>query len=78
MISIFLIKTALMRFGIIIESVTFNADREQIIIIYTRQERSIVKIVPFSEIEELFTSAPEAPAASQAGDLAPGHTITPQ
>lgn len=60
----FLIKTALLRFGVVISDVKFDVDGECVIVNYMMHGAPHRKAVPFSEIEQLFTSAPEAPAGS--------------
>ena len=62
MISMFLIKTALLRFGVEIEGVKFDIDNEKVDINYTQHGQQQIKSVPFSQIEALFTSAASTPA----------------
>ena len=71
MISIFLIKTALLRFGVVISNVKFDVDGECVIVNYTMHGAQQVKSVSFSQIEQLFTSNPEAPGAYDPRDM--GH-----
>lgn len=63
MISIFLIKTALLRFGVVVQGVSFDVDNEKIDVKYTLQGMEQTKSVTFSQIEELFTSDSGGPAA---------------
>jgi len=62
MIAIFLIKTALLRFGIVVQAIEFDVDNECVIVKYTLNCNPTTKSVPFSEIEQLFTSKPAVPA----------------
>ena len=64
MISMFLIKTALLRFGVVVQDVKFDVDGECVIVNYMMHGSKHRKAVPFSEVEQLFTSAPEASADS--------------
>lgn len=59
--SIFLIKVALLRFGIVIKGVKFDIDNEKIDVNYTQQGQQQIKSVPFSQIEALFTSTSSTP-----------------
>ena len=64
MISIFVLKTSLLRFGVVIQNVKFDIDNECIIVDYSMHGAQQRKIVPFSQIEQLFTYTPAAPADS--------------
>jgi len=77
MISMFLIKTALLRWGIIIQDVKFDIDGECVIVNYRQGGEPHKKMVSFREIEELFVLDPEVPAAPVAGDRAPGYISGP-
>ena len=61
MISIFLIKTALLRFGIIVKDISFDVDNECIKVNYFKGGETKTKSIPFSQIEELFKADSEAP-----------------
>jgi len=63
MITTFLIKTALLRFGVVIQDVKFDVDNEVVVVNYTHSGEQQSKKVPFEDVEKLFTSEPEAPAA---------------
>ena len=65
MISVFIIKTALLRFGVVIQDVKFDIDGECIIVNYISKGEQKSKSVPFQEIEELFTADLSGQAASQ-------------
>ena len=71
MISIFLIKTALLRFGIVVQGISFDVDNEKIDVKYTLQGMEQTKSVSFSQIEDLFKSDPGAPAAPGPSYYAP-------
>ena len=71
MMSIFLIKTALLRFGVVISDVKFDVDNGCIAVNYTLHGTQHNKKVPFEQIEQLFTSAQDAPAAHDPRDV--GH-----
>lgn len=60
--TIFLVKTALLRFGVVIEGVSFDIDNEKIDVNYTQNGTQHLKSIPFSQIEALFTSAASTPA----------------
>ena len=77
MISTFILKTALLSWGITIQDVKFDIDGECVIVNYSMKGAQQRKAVSFQEIEQLFKTDSEAPAASPGGDLAPGHTIPP-
>lgn len=63
--TIFLIKTALLRFGVVIEGVKFDVDNEKIDVNYLQHGSQQIKTVSFSQIEALFTSAASPPADVQ-------------
>lgn len=67
MISVFLIKTALLRFGIVVKDISFDVDNECIKVNYSKSGKQETKLIPFSQIEELFTADSEA----QADDTVP-------
>lgn len=71
MMSIFLIKTALLRFGVVISDVKFDVDNECIMVNYTMHGTQQTKKVPFEQIEQLFTSAADVPEAHDPRDV--GH-----
>ena len=75
MISIFIIKTALLRFGVVIQDVKFDVDNGCVIVNYTLQGAQQSKSVPFEQIEQLFTSAQDAPEAHDPRDV--GHDPPP-
>lgn len=77
MISSFLIKTALLSYGISIQDVKFDIDGECIIVNYSKKGEQQRKAVPFQEIEQLFKADSEALAAPLAGDLATGDNDIP-
>ncbi len=60
--TIFLVKTALLRFGIVIEGISFDVNNEKIDVNYLQNGKQQLKSVPFSQIEDLFTSAASRPA----------------
>jgi len=62
MISIFLIKTALLRFGVVVQGISFDVDNEKIDVKYTLQGMEQTKSVTFSQIEDLFKSDSGCPA----------------
>jgi hypothetical protein len=62
MISIFLIKTALLRFGVVVQSVSFDVDNKRINVDYLHGDKQQTKSIQFSHIEGLFKSDSEAPA----------------
>jgi len=69
-IGIFVLKTALLRYGIIIQNVKFDVDQECIVIEYTLSGQAQSKQAPFAEIEALFSESPaRPPGASPGGDL---------
>lgn len=70
MISIFLIKTTLMRFGVVISEVKFDVDNECIAVNYTLHGSQQSKSVPFSQIEQLFTQATDGPEPYDPRDVA--------
>ena len=75
MISIFLLKTALLRFGIIVQDISFDVDHECIQVNYTLNGGRQRKSISFSDIEDLFKSDSEAPAGPEADDNPPpGYT----
>ena len=59
MISIFLIKTALLRFGIIVKDISFDVDNECVKVNYSKGGEEKTKSIPFSQIEELFNADSE-------------------
>jgi len=63
MISIFLIKTALLRFGVVVQGISFDVDNEKIDVKYTLQGMEKTKSVAFSQIEDLFASDSGGPAS---------------
>jgi len=69
--TIFLIKTALLRFGVVIQDVKFDVDNESVIVNFTLHGSQQSKSVPFAQIEQLFTSAQDAPEAYDPRDV--GH-----
>lgn len=69
--TIFLVKTALLRFGIVIEGVSFDIDNEKIDVNYLHHGQQQIKSIPFSQIEELFTSAASTPADPERPYYAP-------
>lgn len=69
--SIFIIKTALLRFGVVIEEVKFDIDNEAIVVNYLKKGKKQSKSVPFSDIEDLFTFDSNGPAGPEAGDPTP-------
>jgi len=69
--TIFLIKTALLRFGIVVKDVKFDVDNEAVVVNYSLQGARQSKSVPFSEIEQLFTADSSGPAGPGACDPAP-------
>lgn len=69
--TIFLVKTALLRFGIVIEDVSFDVNNEKIDVNYTQNGRQQIKSVPFSQIEALFTSTASPPADPERPYYAP-------
>jgi hypothetical protein len=71
MISIFVLKTALLRFGVVVQDVSFDVDNECINVNYLLGGKKQTKSVPFSQIEALFTSKPEAPADYEVPYYAP-------
>ena len=64
--SIFLIKTALLRFGVVVTDVSFDIDQECINVNYLRNGAAQTKSVSFQEIEQLFTSKATDPAGPRA------------
>jgi len=62
MISIDLIKTALKQFGIIVQDISFDVDKKEILVRYQHGGSFQAKSIPFSQIEELFTSTTDGPA----------------
>ncbi len=62
MMSIFIIKTALLRFGVVVQEIKFDIDNECINVNYTLHGKDQTKSVPFSQIEALFTSDSEGQA----------------
>jgi len=71
MISIFLIKTALLRFGIIVKDISFDVDNECIKVNYMKAGQAETKSIPFSQIEELFKADSEDQADSTVPYYAP-------
>ena len=71
MMSIFLIKTALLRFGVVIQGILFDVDNELVIVNYKQHGAQQTTSVPFQDIEQLFTSAQDGPAAYDPRDV--GH-----
>lgn len=69
--TIFLVKTALLRFGVVIQGVSFDVDHELIEVKYTLKGKEQTKSIPFSQIEELFTSKATDPAGYQRPYYAP-------
>ena len=67
----FLIKTVLLRFGVVIEGVKFDIDNEKVDVNYTQHGNQQIKSVPFSQIEALFTSAATTPADPERPYYAP-------
>ena len=61
MISTFIIETALLRFGVIIEGVKFDVDNKKIDVNYLQHGQQQIKTVSFSQIEALFTSTASTP-----------------
>lgn len=55
--TIFLIKTALLRFGVVISEVKFDVDGKNIVVNYSLHGAQQTKIVAFSEIERLFNAS---------------------
>ena len=68
--TIFLIKTALLRFGVVIQDVKFDVDNESVIVNFTLHGAKQSKSVPFAQIEQLFTSAADVPDAYDPRDVA--------
>ena len=52
----FLIKRALLRFGVVVQDVKFDVDNECVLVNYLIHRKSQSKSFRFSEIEALFTS----------------------
>ena len=71
----FLIKTALMGAGIIIDSVLFSRDGECIHIKYTQKGKPQVKTITFREIEDYFRTGPQGPSARPPGPLRPADPL---
>ena len=71
MISIFVLKTALLRFGVVVQDVSFDIDNECINVNYLLHGEKQIKSVPFSQIEDLFKSKPEAPESYETPYYAP-------
>jgi len=74
MISTFLIKTALLSWGITIRDVKFDIDSECVIVNYTAKGTELSKSVSFQEIEQLFKTGSElhtAPGRSETGPAGP-------
>jgi hypothetical protein len=69
--TIFLIKTALLRFGVVISEVKFDVDGENIVVNYSLHGVRQTKIVAFSEIERLFNASQNAPEPPDPRDV--GH-----
>ena len=63
MFSTALIKMALLRFGVVVQAVSFDVDKKLIDVNYLFHGKKITKSIPFSQIEELFTSTTDGPAA---------------
>lgn len=68
--TIFLIKTALLRFGVVISEVKFDVDGENIVVNYSLHGARQTKIVAFSEIERLFNASQDAPEPPDPRDVA--------
>lgn len=60
--TIFLVKTALLRFGVVIEGVKFDVENAKIDVNYLQHGQQQIKTVSFRQIEELFTSTASPPA----------------
>lgn len=75
MISIFLIKAALLRFGVVVQGISFDVDNEKIDVKYTLQGMEQTKSVTFSQIEELFKSDSGGPPGRPTSD--PGYPAQP-
>jgi len=71
MISMFVIKTALLRIGIVVQRVSFDSDNKCLNVAYQENGKKKIKSVPFSEIEQLITSDPGGPAAPGLADPPP-------
>jgi len=71
MISIFLLKTALLRFGIIVNDISFDVGNECIKVNYLMAGIEKIRSIPFSQIEELFKADSEAKADSTVPYYAP-------
>jgi hypothetical protein len=68
--TIFLIKTALLRFGVVISEVKFDVDGENIVVNYSLHGVQQTKIVAFSEIERLFNASQNVPEPPDPRDVA--------
>lgn len=68
--TIFLIKTTLLRFGVVISEVKFDVGGENIVVNYSLHGARQSKIVPFSEIERLFNASQDAPGDPDPRDVA--------
>ncbi len=66
-LSIFVLKTALLRFGVIIDQVRFDVNGETIVVEYQLHGVASTKSVPFAEIEDLFSESTARPPAALPG-----------
>lgn len=62
------LKTGLLRFGIVVQSVRFDMDSASIIVEYHQHCVKHTKSVPFSEIEDLFSESPGSPPGAPSVD----------
>ena len=69
------LKTILAAAGIIVKAVRFDAAARAIVVDFTLAGRPQTKIIPFSEIEELFTEAPARPPGAAPPDKRAGGGI---
>jgi len=74
MMTTFMIKAALSRFGVAVQSIKFDVDNERIVVNFSMRGASQEKIIPFADIEELFADGSEARTYPVAGNITSGHT----
>ena len=75
--AIFVLKTALLRYAIVIDQVRFDVDGECIVVEYSIHGRPETKTVPFADIESMFSESSGRPPASPPVDDRPDQAAPP-
>lgn len=77
MLAIQALRTILAAAGIIVRAVRFDSNSRVIVVDFTLAGQARTKIIPFSEIEDLFSQAPARPPGPPLMDETDGGGIPP-